>query len=283
MPVVAVDGIATHYEMAGSGPPILLFSPGGFDAKLANWAGHGIYQRLHLIEQLSLSYTCISFDRREAGTSAGRVERVTWGHYVAQGLGLLDLLGYDDAYLLGGCVGCSIAAALSAAAPERVRGQILFSPAGGAQYRINQAARFATHLAYVETVGLAGVVDLARSTSSSFSTDARVGPWVNVIRADEGFARDYAAHDQGRYSTTVSAMARVMFDRDSVPGVQPEDLLVCDVPTLVVPGQDASHATSAAHFLAECLPRSVYWDVPVADQRAENVGARLSQFLATGQ
>ena len=44
-------------------------------------------------------------------------------------------------------------------------------------------------------------------------------------------------------------------------------------------GSDASHATSAARYLAECLPRSEYWDIAAADQLEENTSARLLQFL----
>jgi len=54
-------------------------------------------------------------------------------------------------------------------------------------------------------------------------------------------------------------MARTLFDRDTVAGPEPEDLLRLDVPALIVPGQDASHATSAARYLEECLPRGEYW------------------------
>ena len=31
MPVVDADGIATRYEMVGTGPALLMFSPGGFE------------------------------------------------------------------------------------------------------------------------------------------------------------------------------------------------------------------------------------------------------------
>jgi hypothetical protein len=48
---------------------------------------------------------------------------------------------------------------------------------------------------------------------------------------------------------------------------------------LIVPGQDASHATSAARYLQECLPRSEYWDVPVAEQGEANTPARILEFL----
>jgi hypothetical protein len=74
-------------------------------------------------------------------------------------------------------------------------------------------------------------------------------------------------------------MARSLFDRDTAPGAEPEDLLNLDLPALIVPGQDASHATSAARYLEECLPRAQYWDAPVATQVKENAPGRILEFL----
>ena len=74
-------------------------------------------------------------------------------------------------------------------------------------------------------------------------------------------------------------MARTLFDRDTVPGPEPEDLLRPDVPALIVPGQDASHATSATRYLEECLPRGEYWDMPVSGQTAQTAPARVLEFL----
>ena len=56
-------------------------------------------------------------------------------------------------------------------------------------------------------------------------------------------------------------MMETLFDRDTAPGAEPEDLLRLDIPALIVPGRDKSHATSAARYLEECLARSEYWDV----------------------
>lgn len=279
MPTALVDGIATRFETAGSGPALLMFSPGGFDASLESWHSVGVYRRLGLLERLSARYTCITFDRRESGRSGGRLERVGWGDYVRHGLGLLDHLGVERAHLMGGCVGCSTAAALGVERPDRVLSMVLYSPAGGAKYRMRQHARFAAHLAFAGEQGLAAVADLAKNTDKGFSADPRVGPWAAVIRSDPRFASAYARADPIRYATTVSGMARLLFDRDTVPGPEPEDLLRLDVPALIVPGQDESHATSAARYLQECLPASEYWDVPVADQTAETAPARILEFL----
>lgn len=131
MPTAVADGIRTRYEVSGDGPPLLMFSPGGFDSTLESWRTVGIYRGLNLLDHLPRHYTCITFDRRESGQSGGRLERISWSDYVRQGIGLLDALGIDSAHLMGGCVGCSAVAAVGVAHPARVRSMVLFSPAGG--------------------------------------------------------------------------------------------------------------------------------------------------------
>jgi len=274
-----VDGIVTRYEVAGSGPPLLMFSPGGFNATLDGWETHGLYQRTRMLARLRERFTCITFDKRESGRSGGRVERVRWTDYVNQGVGLLDHLGYGRVHVMGACVGCSIATLLATTHRDRVAGMVLYSPAGGPKYRRRQHARFAAHLAYVAEHGLTGVWALARATEAGFSDDGRVGPWVSVLRSDAEFAARYLELDADRYQTIVAGMSRLLFDRDTVPGAEPEDLLALDIPALIVPGQDSSHAPSAARYLQECLPAAQYWDVPVAEQTADTAPARVIEFL----
>jgi pimeloyl-ACP methyl ester carboxylesterase len=279
MAVADLDGIRTRYEQVGEGPALLMFSPGGFDSSLENWTSFGRYRDLGFVKAFAPAYTCVVFDRRESGRSGGRVERLRWEHYVAQALALIDHLGLERVHIMGGCVGCSTAAALAVAAPGRVRSMVLFSPAGGPRYRMAQHRRFAEHLAFAAGSGLQAVADLARSTTAGFSKDPRVGPWAAPLRTDDAFAVSYAALDPGRYETIVAGTVRGLFDRDTVPGVEAEDLMTLGVPALIVPGQDASHAPSAARYLQECLPGSEYWDVPVAAQTAESAPARILDFL----
>jgi pimeloyl-ACP methyl ester carboxylesterase len=279
MATAVCAGITTRYEIFGSGPPLLLLSPGGFNATIENWRTFGVYARLNLLDHLPEGYTCIAFDKRESGQSGGRVERITWNDYAAQGLGLLDELGVERAHLLGGCIGCSIAATVAVAHPERVASMVLYSPAGGPKYRSTQHARFAEHGTFVAEHGLAEVVALARDDDKSFAQDPRVGPWASVIRTDQSFAEKYERLDVDRYAALVTEMAQALFDRDAAPGPEPEQLLELEIPTLVVPGQDANHPTSAARYLEQCLPRSEYWDVPVDEQTAKTAPARVLAFL----
>ena len=279
MPFAPLDGIATRYEVVGSGPPLLMFSPGGFDATLEKWSTLGIYARIKPIAALSARYSCITFDRRECGQSGGRVEAVTWTDYVRQGAALLDHLKIDRAFLMGGCMGCAPVAAFAVSHPQRVLGMVLYWPVGGAKYRIKGRGRFAEHLDFVRQASLGGVVDLVMKDGKAFGADPRGGPWASVIKRDPQFAAAYLKQDAERYQRLVSAMAAGLLDRDTAPGAEPEDLLRCTIPALVVPGRDESHATSAARYLEECLPRAEYWDATPEQQTEATAPPRILQFL----
>lgn len=280
MPITVIDGIATRYEVMGSGPPLLMFSPGGFNATLEMWSSLGIYARTKPLEHLTQKYSCIVFDRRETGRSGGRVERVTWASYVAQGKGLLDHLNIKQAHLMGGCMGCCPVTAFAVAHPEIVLSMVLYWPVGGTRYRLTGHQRFAEHLAFVHQQGLEQVVALVKKEGKPFGADPRGGPWASVIAHDPAFAERYASQNVEQYKLIVASMGRTLIDRDTAPGAEPEDLMRLDIPALIIPGKDASHATSAARYLEECLAHSQYWDVPVADQTEASSAARVMEFLA---
>ncbi len=157
---------------------------------------------------------------------------------------------------------------------------VLWWPVGGAKYRIKGRQRFDEHLAYVRANGLAAVVDLVAKEGKPFGADPRGGPWASVLKHDQALRRglrearsrplriDRRSHGEAGCSTATPR-----------PGAEPEDLMKLDIPALVVPGHDESHATSAARYLEECLPRSEYWDVPVEAQTADNAPGRVLEFL----
>lgn len=279
MATAIIDGISTRYEVLGSGPPLLMYSPGGFDATLEKWRTQGIYQHIKFLDHLPDHFTCITFDRRETGLSGGRVERVTWTDYVNQGIGLLDHLGIERAHIMGGCMGCSVVMRFGVERPERVLSQVLFWPVGGARYRMTGHQRFAEHLAFVQQNGLEAVLTLAKESNKAFGADPRGGPWVSVLRHDADFAERYVSQNVDHYKAIIAGMPRTLLDRDTSPGAEPEDLVRLDIPTLIVPGADLSHATSAARYLQECIPGSQYWDVPVSAQDSVSTNAKVIEFL----
>jgi pimeloyl-ACP methyl ester carboxylesterase len=279
MPTAIIDGIVTRYEMVGSGPPLLMYAPGGFNAVVEAWSTLGVYQKIKLLDHLPADFPCILFDRRECGQPGGRIEPITWSHYVAQGKGLLDHLHISRAHLMGGCMGCAPVAAFAVAHPDMVASMVLYWPVGGAKYRISSRQRFADHIAFVHDNGLAQVVALNRAGGKPFGADPRGGPWASAIKRDADFAAAYARQDPRQYIATCETMRDALFDRDTAPGAAPEALMHVTVPAYIVPGHDAAHATSAARYLEECLPQSRYWDVPVDAQTEAATNPRLLEFL----
>src|SRR5262249_34496391 len=96
---------------------------------------------------------------------------------------------------------------------------------------------------------------------------------------DPVFATDYMHHKVAAYKRMVTATRDTLFDRDTSPGAEPDELFKLDIPAFIVPGRDTSHATSAARDLEECLPRAEYWDIAVDDQTEQTVPPRIVEFL----
>jgi pimeloyl-ACP methyl ester carboxylesterase len=279
VPSAVLDGIRTNYEIVGDGPPLLMYAPGGFDATIDKWRSQGVYARIRLLEHLPKKFKCIAFDRRECGQSGGRVEDITWAHYARQGKLLLEHLAIERAHLIGGCMGCSCVMAFGVAYPQATLSMILWWPVGGAKYRIKAHERFSQHLSYVDAVGLDGVAGLVEKEGKAFNADPRGGPWASPLRHDKAFSAAYRKLDVNQYKNNVMEMQKRLFDRDTSPGAEPEELMKLQIPALIIPGHDESHATSAARYLEECLPKSQYWDVLPEAQTEANAPARLADFL----
>src|SRR5258708_28325213 len=62
-----IDGIATHYEVIGEGPPLLMYAPGGFDATIDKWRTQGVYDRGNMLHHLAKTTRCRAFVLRNYG------------------------------------------------------------------------------------------------------------------------------------------------------------------------------------------------------------------------
>jgi pimeloyl-ACP methyl ester carboxylesterase len=277
MATATIDGIDTYYETHGSGSPILMFAPGGFDATVDKWRSASAWTGINAIEALAAEHTVILYDRRECGQSGGRVERLSWANYTRQGKALLDHLEIDSAWIMGGCMGCSVAVAFGAHYPERTRGLVLHWPVGGYRWKVNAQERFMRHYNFAKEKGLKGVVERARG-GKSFWADPESGPWSTVIARDAAFADRYAAQDLERDLGIIITSGRSLFDRDTAPGAEPEEVLGIKVPALIIPGDDPSHATSGAHYLRELLPKSDFWNVMPPEQSTQKVCDQILGF-----
>ena len=277
MPTTIIDGLEVNYEKRGSGPALLMFAPGGFDATMDKWLSASAWKEINALDALAEQHTLILYDRRECGQSGGRVERLSWASYTKQGKALLDYLKIDSAFVLGACMGCSVAVAFAVHYPETTRGVLLHWPVGGYRWKISGLDRFQRHINFAKQNQLKGVVERAR-TGKSFWSDPEAGPWASVIGRDRQFAETFASQDLDRYLGLIATSARTFFDRDTATGAEPEELLGVKAPALIIPGDDSSHATSGAHYLRECLPKAEFWNVMPPEQTTSKVCNRILDF-----
>jgi len=277
MPIETIDGLEINYEVMGSGAPLLLFAPGGFDATIDKWREATAWKEMDALAAFAARHQVIVYDRRECGRSGGRVERLSWASYTRQAAALLDHLKIDAAYVLGGCMGCSVALAFGAHYPARTRGLLLHWPVGGYRWKINTQSRFQRHYNFARENGLKAVVERARA-GKSFWLDPEAGPWASVIERDKPFAEKFVDQDLDRYLGIIITTGRSMFDRDTAGGAEPEEILGIKAPALIIPGDDPSHATSGAHYLRELLPKADFWNVMPPEQTTRNVCERILEF-----
>jgi len=122
--VTAPDGVRLHYELEGSGPPLLLHLGAGCDCELWRAAGY--------VEPLAKKYQCILFDHRGHGTS-DRPRDVAANHidrFVDDVGALLDHLHLNSVHFWGWSNAMFVACAAAERFPGRVRSLILSGAVG---------------------------------------------------------------------------------------------------------------------------------------------------------
>ena len=183
---VVADRISTRVSVIGRGEPLLMFSPGGFDATLEKWSESGDLQKIDIMHYLAERFTCILFDRRECGESGGRLEILDFSGMARHGRAVMEQLGFESVHLLGGCLGCAPAAEFARLYPEMTQSLNLVWPVGGAKYRIRNFGRFATHLGWVTEHGKGALIERALASDVGFAKDSTLGPWGGTLRVDAG-------------------------------------------------------------------------------------------------
>ncbi|HCB36810.1 MAG TPA: alpha/beta hydrolase [Acidimicrobiaceae bacterium] len=121
------DGVDLHYDVHGSGFPLLLIAPGGMRSAAEAWES----TPWNPATELSDRYRVITMDQRNAGESSAPVAGDdTWDTYTGDQLALLDHLGVDRFHVAGMCIGGPYIMGLIKAAPERVVSGTIIQPIG---------------------------------------------------------------------------------------------------------------------------------------------------------
>jgi pimeloyl-ACP methyl ester carboxylesterase len=120
--------VRIHYEVHGSGFPLLLIAGGGLNSTIA-----GLNSPFDAIGEFKAEYRCIASDLRNAysGRSSGPLEiDRPWDAYTDDHLGLMDHLRIDRFMVMGFCIGGPFIWNLLRRAPNRVVAAVLAQPSG---------------------------------------------------------------------------------------------------------------------------------------------------------
>jgi pimeloyl-ACP methyl ester carboxylesterase len=247
MPTLDRDGVNIHYEVYGSGPPLLLTH--GYSSTSAMWQGQ--------IAALSKHHTLILWDMRGHGQSdypddpAAYSEALTVGDMAA----LLDKVGATTAIVGGLSLGGYMSLAFVRAHPERVRALLIIDTGPGFR---KDDARDAWNRRALETAdrfereGLAVLKSLSRERSSVVHRDAS-----GLARAARGMLtqRDAAVMET---LTQIKVPALVVVGADDTPFLAASDYMAAKIPgakKVVIPA--AGHAVNIDQpqaFIEAVLP-----------------------------
>lgn len=138
-----------HYEVDGSGPPVLLIQ--GVGVIGAGWSPQ--------VEGLRDQFTLCAFDNRGIGRSAPLTRATTVEAMAGDALALLDALGWDRAHVVGHSMGGLIAEQLALDASTRVRSlALLCTPESG-----RAGARPSPRVAWIGLRGRVGTREMRRA------------------------------------------------------------------------------------------------------------------------
>jgi pimeloyl-ACP methyl ester carboxylesterase len=280
MALTTINGIKINYEMAGKGTPLLMFAPGGFGSTIARWTAAGgkrEWQEMDGLVTLAKYFRVIAYDRREAGFSGGRIEALTWDHYVLEAKALLEFAGEKKALILGSCMGAALATAFAERHPEMCLGLYLHWPVGGYRWQLKGRTFFRRHMDFVRANGFAAVVKRAPE-KRSFWEDAEIGPWGPPTVHDPGFAADYVKQDMGQYFSVCERTRDMLFNDTQFSGAGPGALMKMNIPAFIQSGNDSSHAHSASWATKELMPDAELWNVLPPCQNGRNTLEQILKF-----
>ena len=253
------DGAVIHYEVFGSGFPLLLFAPGAVNSEIGFWQRSLIDPIAHFQDE----FMVIAMDQRHAGESWNAPPTFSYADVAADQLAVLDDAGVERAHVMGGCIGVAYVLGIIHAAPDRITAGVGQDPVG-----INGTNSLATfHAMFQPTIDLAraegtAAVIAAAEKDATFIVNNAAGPYARRIIADADFRARLVAMSADEYIALVQAFDDGMWpDAPPLFNVTTDWLQTCDTPLLILPGSDAFHPTSIAHLICETAPDARCLDV----------------------
>jgi pimeloyl-ACP methyl ester carboxylesterase len=249
MPIAKIRGINIVYEIIGERGPFVALTPGGRRA-------HDEF--LPLAQKIaSAGFRVVLHDRRNTGASDILIE----GDEPEESLWIDDLyellahLGALPAYIGGSSAGARMSIRFYLRHPEAVKALLLFRVTGGAfaagRLPENYYGQF---IRAAEQGGMAAVC-----ATEQYQERIKANP-ANRARLMSMDPKTYIA---------VMSHWRDEFSKGgdlTVMGISEADLRSIKVPTVVIPGNDKTHASVSGRAAAKLIPGAQLHELPITDQ-----------------
>jgi len=266
MPTAQVNGAELYYEEAGSGSPLIL-SPGGLQGVLAS------YQPV--IKALSQAHRVIVYDRRFGGQSNSPLVVQTWEMVCQDVMGLMDVLGIEQAYLGGGSFGAAISFGCAVRYPERVRAIFPSNIAGGVICDAYLAMKLFKSAEMAISQGIKAVVD-------AFDPNDRFAPFTpERAQYDLGYRQRLEAMAPEDFAQVMRDTIYALFDGPYLTlGMSAKRLKGMRVPTLMMPGNNDIHPRRVAEQVHCLIPNAHWAEVRPHTEEPDKYVHRVLQFLS---
>src|SRR5262249_7532695 len=218
MPMFERADADIHYEVHGSGFPLLLYAAGGLKSQMGMWGGvspnypNG-FPWMDPRKALSDQFTIIAMDQRNAGRSVAEVKPDHgWHTFAGDHFALMDHLGFAKFHVMGGCIGGSYCFEAIEHDPSRVAAAVLQNP---------------------------------------------IGLWENRDTWDEagkGYTPTVRGRDPSIGEQTIQSFGRNMFGSDFVFSVTRDFVRACATPLYLQPGTDKPHPAKTSEEIAALAP-----------------------------
>ena len=238
MPTFAVDGVNLHYEVAGTGYP-LLFSH-EFAGDIRSWEPQVNFfaRRYQVITWGARGYPPSDVPADPAAYSQERA--------VADAAALLSHLGISEAYIAGLSMGASLSLNFAIAHPEKCRAAVVAATGTGSDDRESYRQAWQENSEQLLTEGMA-----------AFAESYANGPQrVQFKRKDPaGWAKFYAQLSEHSPQGSGLTMRGVQMRRPAIYELE-EQLRRLEVPTLLLVGDEDEPCINPTLFMKRHIPNS---------------------------
>ena len=254
MPDLTLKDVSLHYEVSGTGAPLLMIA--GFMSDSASWAP--------LVAELEPQFTLIRPDNRSTGRTTPWDAPCSLDLWAQDACALLDHLGYDRAYVLGHSLGGMIAWHLAKAAPKRVTALMTM----GIAPRVNprNAALFRT------------LITIRKSDAPNDTWLRALFPWLfssavyeHAPEAIETAIAQSLAYPHAQSAEAMEHQLQALQTTDTSallpPPEVPMQALLGDSDQLVPLDSAQAALTGIATKVIKQAGHSLHWDAPTAVSR----------------